>query len=187
MIEFACAPGWLRAGFLLKRPRGRRLSRFFAAMMRLRRVEDVAASSPCVSSVGRGFSQMTVPKPGDLVVLKSGGPVMTVDTVNSDIFDDDKITGVLCAWFVGEKLQRARFDIGAILPAPLSDTSSNATELAPQEIVGEYKVILDEMAAAMNDGAEATDASKAPGEKPKRASVRKYAAEGAVPADRRAS
>jgi uncharacterized protein YodC (DUF2158 family) len=187
MIEFACAPGWLRAGFLLKRPRGRRLSRFFAAMMRLRRVEDVAASSPCVSSVGRGFSQMTVPKPGDLVVLKSGGPVMTVDTVNSDIFDDDKITGVLCAWFVGEKLQRARFDIGAILPAPLSDTSSDRTEMTTHE-VGEYKVTLDEMAAAMNDAAEAlNDASKAPGEKPKRASVRKYAAETGAPADRRAS
>jgi uncharacterized protein YodC (DUF2158 family) len=131
---------------------------------------------------------MTVPKPGDLVVLKSGGPVMTVDTVNTDIFDDDKVTGVLCAWFVGDKLERARFDLGAIMPAPLSDTSSNATELAPQEVVGEYKVILDEMAAAMNDGAEATDdASKVPGEKPKRASVRKYAAEAAAPADRRAS
>jgi len=43
---------------------------------------------------------MTVLKPGDLVILKSGGPVMTVDTVNTDIFDDDKITGILCAWFV---------------------------------------------------------------------------------------
>jgi uncharacterized protein YodC (DUF2158 family) len=40
-------------------------------------------------------------KSGDLVVLKSGGPTMTVDTVNTDIFDDNKITGVLCVWFVG--------------------------------------------------------------------------------------
>jgi uncharacterized protein YodC (DUF2158 family) len=34
-------------------------------------------------------------KPGDLVVLKSGGPSMTVDAVNTDIFDDGKITGIV--------------------------------------------------------------------------------------------
>jgi uncharacterized protein YodC (DUF2158 family) len=56
-------------------------------------------------------------KPGDLVVLKSGGPIMTVDTVNTDIFDDTKITGILCAWFVGEKLERVRFDYRALEPA----------------------------------------------------------------------
>ena len=61
---------------------------------------------------------MTVLKPGDLVILKSGGPVMTVDTVNTDIFDDDKVTGILCAWFVGNKLERARFDPDAIASAP---------------------------------------------------------------------
>lgn len=61
---------------------------------------------------------MTVFKPGDLVVLKSGGPVMTVDTINTDILDDTKVTGVLCAWFVGNKLERARFDYNAIVPAP---------------------------------------------------------------------
>jgi uncharacterized protein YodC (DUF2158 family) len=55
-------------------------------------------------------------KPGDLVVLKSGGPTMTVDTVNTDIFDG-KVTGVLCAWFVGEKLERVRFDCRALEPA----------------------------------------------------------------------
>ena len=53
-------------------------------------------------------------KPGDLVVLKSGGPTMTVDAVNTDIFDDDKITGIVCVWFVGEKLERVRFDHRAI-------------------------------------------------------------------------
>jgi uncharacterized protein YodC (DUF2158 family) len=53
-------------------------------------------------------------KSGDLVVLKSGGPTMTVDTVNTDIFDDNKITGILCVWFVGEKLERVRFDHRAV-------------------------------------------------------------------------
>jgi len=49
-------------------------------------------------------------KSGDLVILKSGGPTMTVDSVNTNISDDDKITGMLCVWFVGEKLERVRFD-----------------------------------------------------------------------------
>ena len=51
---------------------------------------------------------MTVLRPGHLVVLKFGGPVMTADTINTDMFDDNKITGVPCAWFVGDKLERAR-------------------------------------------------------------------------------
>jgi uncharacterized protein YodC (DUF2158 family) len=141
---------------------------------------------------------MTVLKPGDLVVLKSGGPVMTVDTVNTDIFDDDKITGILCAWFVGDKLQRARFDSGAIVPAPLQDApfqdmplqdmASETTEARPQEIIGEYKAVLDEMAAAMNDVVEATDdASRAPVGRPKRASQRKYEADTVAPVQRGAN
>jgi uncharacterized protein YodC (DUF2158 family) len=128
---------------------------------------------------------MTVLKPGDLVVLKSGGPVMTVDTVNTDIFDDNKVTGVLCAWFVGDKLERARFDSGAIGLAPLQDVPPEKKETLPQEAIGEYRVILDEMAAAMNDTAEAVDDASRPAvEKPKRASVRKYNAEMAAPVER---
>jgi uncharacterized protein YodC (DUF2158 family) len=116
---------------------------------------------------------MTVLKPGDLVVLKSGGPVMTVDTVNSDVFDDDKVTGVLCAWFVGTKLERARFDPGALVMAPSPDEV-----VAQVETSGAYKAILDEMVAAMNDPAEASDdGSKAPAERSKQASGGKYAAE----------
>ena len=92
---------------------------------------------------------MAIIKSGDLVVLKSGGPTMTVDTVNTDIFDDDKVTGVLCVWFVGDKLERVRFDHRAIEPAPLQKTSP-ATEPRLEEATGEYKVVLDEMAAAMN-------------------------------------
>jgi len=65
-----------------------------------------------------GFEMPPLFKSGDLVVLKSGGPTMTVDTVNTDIFDDDKITGLLCVWFVGEKLERVRFDHRAVEHAP---------------------------------------------------------------------
>ena len=113
---------------------------------------------------------MTVIKSGDLVVLKSGGPIMTVDTVNTDIFDDDKVTGVLCAWFVGEKLERARFDHRAIEPARLQEAPSEKKDLGLEEATGEYKVVLDEMAAAMNVTAEAEkDASKLVIRRPKRA------------------
>jgi uncharacterized protein YodC (DUF2158 family) len=119
---------------------------------------------------------MTVLKPGDLVVLKSGGPVMTVDTVNTDIFDDDKVTGVLCAWFVGNKLERARFDPGAIVPAPSQDAPVGKAEACSAETTGAYKAILDEMVAALNDPVEA-ETSKAPVERPKRASASKYAAD----------
>jgi uncharacterized protein YodC (DUF2158 family) len=118
------------------------------------------------------FRKMTVLKPGDLVILKSGGPVMTVDTVNTDIFDDNKITGILCAWFVGNKLERARFDPGAIVPALRQDALADD---APQtlEAAGEYAVVLGEMVAAMNDGIEPTDdASSAPVQRAKRTSAR---------------
>jgi uncharacterized protein YodC (DUF2158 family) len=120
---------------------------------------------------------MTALKPGDLVVLKSGGPVMTVDSVNTDVFDDDKITGVLCAWFVGNKLERARFDPGALVPAPSSDTQIESVGTRPAETTGAYKAILDEMVAAMNDPAEVPqETSKVSSERPKQSSSRKYAA-----------
>ncbi len=121
---------------------------------------------------------MTALKPGDLVVLKSGGPVMTVDTVNTDVFDDDKVTGVLCAWFVGTKLERARFDPGALVPVPLPDEFVETAAGCPAETAGAYKAILDEMVAAMNDPAEVQgEASKVPAERPKQASTRKHAAD----------
>jgi uncharacterized protein YodC (DUF2158 family) len=116
---------------------------------------------------------MTVIKSGDLVVLKSGGPIMTVDTVNTDIFDDDKVTGVLCAWFVGAKLERVRFDHRAIEPARLQEASPGKKQVGPEEAAGEYKVVLDEMAAAMNIVEEADkDASKLVTRRPKRASAK---------------
>ncbi len=100
---------------------------------------------------------MTVLKPGDLVMLKSGGPVMTVDTVNTDIFDDSKVTGVLCAWFVGAKLERARFDYNAIVPAQAQEGSSEKAQLPGSEASGEYKAVLDDMVAAMNDAVETSN------------------------------
>src|SRR5260370_27722110 len=108
---------------------------------------------------------MTVFKSGDLVVLKSGGPTMTVDTVNTDIFDDDKITGILCVWFLGEKLQRVRFDPEAIEPA-LSEKASPAAREAPSpEVTGDYQAVLDDMVDAMNPPAEAA-ASRTAAKKP---------------------
>jgi len=97
---------------------------------------------------------MTVFKPGNLVVLKSGGPVMTVDAVNTDIFDDNKVTGIVCVWFIGEKLQRVRFEPAALEPARLPKTSSRKRKARLEEATGEYKVVLDEMVAAMNDPAD---------------------------------
>lgn len=115
---------------------------------------------------------MTIFRPGDLVVLKSGGPIMTVDTVNTDIFDDDKVTGVLCAWFVGSKLDRARFDCNAIVPAPPQQACSEKSEPRPPETAGEYKVVLDEMMAAMNNLADASGrVSQPPPRKTRRATA----------------
>jgi uncharacterized protein YodC (DUF2158 family) len=75
-------------------------------------------------------------KSGDLVVLKSGGPTMTVDTVNTDIFDDNKITGLLCVWFVGKKLERVRFDHGAVehaqKVAPKKRKPANPAKVKPK-------------------------------------------------------
>ena len=80
---------------------------------------------------------MTVFKPGNLVVLKSGGPVMTVDAVNTDIFDDNKVAGIVCVWFLGEKLQRVRFAQDAIEPARLQKTSSRKRKARLEEVAGE--------------------------------------------------
>ena len=100
---------------------------------------------------------MAIIKSGDLVVLKSGGPTMTVDTVNTDIFDDNKITGVLCVWFVGEKLERVRFDHGAIEPVQLElaqPQKALAKDAPSQEASVDYKAVLDDMVDAMKTPAE---------------------------------
>ena len=128
---------------------------------------------------------MTALKPGDLVVLRSGGPAMTVDTINTDIFDDSKVTGVLCAWFVGNKLERARFDCNAIVLAPPQEASPEKAQPREAEASGEYKAVLDEMVTAMNDAAEAAgEASQAPAGRPKRASAAKDTVQPAAPVAR---
>jgi uncharacterized protein YodC (DUF2158 family) len=47
---------------------------------------------------------------GDLVELRSGGPVMTVSSIPSQ-------GTVYCKWFVGGKLQVGDFAIGVLEPA----------------------------------------------------------------------
>ena len=113
---------------------------------------------------------MTLFQAGDLVVLKSGGPTMTVDAVNTSIFDDYKITGIICVWFVGEKLERVRFDLRA-----LEHLQNNRNAEEPSlETAGEYKVVLDEMADAMNHLAEETHSLSRVGiKRQKRAGVAK--------------
>ena len=95
---------------------------------------------------------------------------MTVDAVNTSIFDDYKITGIVCVWFVGEKLERVRFDLRALEHL---QNSRNAEEPS-LETAGEYKVVLDEMADAMNHLAEETHSLSRVGiKRQKRAGVAK--------------
>lgn len=49
---------------------------------------------------------------GDLVVLKSGGPVMTVFEISPNGLH------VNCNWFVGGKLNRGNFPMAILEPAP---------------------------------------------------------------------
>jgi uncharacterized protein YodC (DUF2158 family) len=94
---------------------------------------------------------MAVFKSGDQVVLKSGGPTMTIDSVNTDIFDDNKITGVVCVWFVGTKLERFRFEHGAIQPASAPEAPCGISPTEPcLETTEDYKLVLDNMVGAMN-------------------------------------
>jgi len=98
---------------------------------------------------------MTAIKSGDLVMLKSGGPTMTVDSVNTSIFDDSKVTGIVCVWFVGERLERVRFEPGAIEPVRKQKTPARKKQAPAEEASGEYKVVLDEMVTALNTPSDA--------------------------------
>jgi uncharacterized protein YodC (DUF2158 family) len=47
-------------------------------------------------------------KPGDVVQLKSGGPPMTVESVEPN--------GVICSWFDAKNRKNDRFDEVALVP-----------------------------------------------------------------------
>jgi len=51
-------------------------------------------------------------KVGDLVRLKSGGPVMTASEV-----DGASYNRIRCQWFGGKKLESGMFDIATLVPA----------------------------------------------------------------------
>jgi len=119
---------------------------------------------------------MTAIKSGDLVVLKSGGPTMTVDSVNTSVFDDNKVTGIVCVWFVGDRLERVRFEPDAIEPVRVQKNPSRKKQARPEEASGEYKVVLDEMVAALNtppdaasDGSGESDVPRKAVRRPRRA------------------
>jgi len=49
----------------------------------------------------------TIFKPGDVVQLKSGGPILTVNNVEPT--KDPNNPNVFCGWFAGKKLERGTF------------------------------------------------------------------------------
>lgn len=53
---------------------------------------------------------------GDLVVLKSGGPVMTVNKID--------LTSLQCQWFGGKKLEHGYFDPKAVRLATAEDIAA---------------------------------------------------------------
>ena len=50
---------------------------------------------------------------GDTVMLKSGGPVMTVQEVPLGTFND----GYNCQWFAGRKLESGNFPLDSLVEA----------------------------------------------------------------------
>jgi len=52
-------------------------------------------------------------KKGDVVVLKSGGPLMTIHNLG-DYPMAGVTNGALCIWFDGAKRQEAVFDVDAL-------------------------------------------------------------------------
>lgn len=61
-------------------------------------------------------------KPGDLVRMKSGGPVMTYE-------GESQFSGGICSWFEGNKLTRETFTLATLEPAKRS-TSTHSVRRA---------------------------------------------------------
>ena len=59
-------------------------------------------------------------KAGDLVELRSGGPVMTVERV-SESFEMDDVWSYGCTWFAGDKHQHSSFTEAALKGAEDDD------------------------------------------------------------------
>lgn len=51
-------------------------------------------------------------KSGDVVVLKSGGPQMTIDKVG--LFEYEDTESAICVWFQGTEDKSARFQLTAL-------------------------------------------------------------------------
>ena len=56
-------------------------------------------------------------KPGDLVELKSGGPVMTVESVDTLSVARDEPPKYYCSWFAGAKDNKRSFAEAALKAA----------------------------------------------------------------------
>lgn len=56
-------------------------------------------------------------KIGDTVVLKSGGPVMTVKGPHRNLSTRELI-GYYCQWFAGKKLEQGEFPVDSLKAAP---------------------------------------------------------------------
>jgi uncharacterized protein YodC (DUF2158 family) len=59
-------------------------------------------------------------KPGDLVELKSGSPVMTIEKLDTD-FPNTFNGGYHCSWFAGAKNNHRCFEEAALKPAEVDE------------------------------------------------------------------
>ncbi|WP_442909830.1 YodC family protein [Hyphomicrobium sp.] len=59
-------------------------------------------------------------KVGDVVILKSGGPEMTVSEEPKRTDADH----VWCQWFGGRKLEKGRFPVASLISPPKKDEKS---------------------------------------------------------------
>lgn len=51
---------------------------------------------------------------GDIVMLKSGGPKMTIEGIGNYLMSGGYKNGAKCSWFIDKKLERSTFDINSL-------------------------------------------------------------------------